>query len=137
MNHALVYHGSFEQNFESLRPGTSTYVASSGNQPPVTIASPEVDGIVIGYMERAGKRFVAVRVRFENGDVVLENPVVLERVRHLGGRRFAPRPTLVTDDLLSVIMDDILAANPRREPELALLLNRVNQVRRGERESIE
>jgi len=137
MNHALVYHGSYEVNFPSLAPGTTTYVPSSGKPLTVSIAQPTVDGLVIGYMERAGKRFVAVRVRFEDRDVILENPVVLERVRHLGGRRFSPRPTVVTDDLVSVIMDDVLAANPGREPELALLLNRVNQVRRGDRESIE
>lgn len=137
MRHALVYHGAFEHNYESLKPGARTYVASNRKPPAVSIAQPNVDGIVIGYMERAGKRFLAVRVRFEDRDVILATPVVLDRIRHLGGRRFSPRPVEITDDLISGLMDDILGANPGQEPELALLLNRVNQVRRGDRESIE
>jgi hypothetical protein len=137
MIHALVYHGAFELNFDALKPGATTYVPSTRKPPSIAIAQPQVDGIVIGYMERAGKRFVAVRVRFEGRDVVLENPVVLDRIRHLGGRRFSARPIQLTDDLVSGLMDDILAGNPGKESDLALLLNRVNQVRRGDRETIE
>jgi hypothetical protein len=137
MKHAFVYHGAFERNFESLKPGAATFIGATGRPPAVPIATSPADGLLIGYMERAGKKFVAVRVRFENRDIVLSNPVPLDHLRHLGGKRFSPKPVLVSDDLVSTLMDDVLAANPAQEPELALLLNRINQVRRGDRNSIE
>ena len=75
--------------------------------------------------------------RFGEHDVVLKNPVVLDPMRHMGNRRFSPRPVVIQDDVASALLDDIIATNPDQQTELALLLNRVNHVRRGDRESIE
>jgi hypothetical protein len=135
MNHALVYLGAYEVNYAALKTGATTYLSSAKESVP--IASPSVDGIVVGYMERAGKKFAAVRVRFEYQDVVIRNPILLHQPRHLGGRRFSASPVVISDELVSSLMDDLLMANPAQEPELALLLNRVNQVRRGDRQSID
>jgi hypothetical protein len=44
---------------------------------------------------------------------------------------------VIKDDVASALLDDIIASNPEQQTELALLLNRVNHVRRGDRESIE
>ena len=137
MRHALVYHGSYELNFDGLRPGATSYISTDGAARPIANAPANVDGVVVGYMERTGKRFTAVRVRFEDHDVVLKNPIVLEPMRHMGNRRFSPRPVAIQDDVASALLDDIIAANPDQQNELALLLNRVNHVRRGDRESIE
>jgi hypothetical protein len=137
MQHALVYHGSFELNFDGIAPGATTYTSTDGTSRPVESAPPSVDGVVVGYMERSGKKFTAVRVRFEDHDVVLKHPIFLDKPRHLGNRRFSPRPVVIQDDVASALLDDIIAANPEQQTELALLLNRVNQVRRGDRESIE
>jgi hypothetical protein len=137
MLHALVYHGSYELNFDGLAPGTVSYTSTDGGARSIEAPPGTVDGVVVGYMERSGKRFTAVRVRFEGHDVVLKNPIVLDKPRHLGNRRFSARPVVVQDDVASALLDDIIAANPEQQTELALLLNRVNQVRRGDRESIE
>ena len=137
MHHALVYHGSYEVNFERLVPGTSSYTATDGSTRALARAPATIDGVVFGYMERSGKKFTAVRLRFENHDVVLRNPIVLEPMRHMGNRRFSARPVVIQDDVASALLDDIIAANPDQQTELALLLNRVNHVRRGDRESIE
>jgi hypothetical protein len=137
MHHALVYHGSYELNFEGLVPGATSYMSTDGSARPLETPPASVDGVVVGFMERTGKKFTAVRVRFEDHDVVLRNPLVLDPMRHLGNRRFSPRPVLVDDEVASALLDDIIAANPEQQTELALLLNRVNQVRRGDRESIE
>lgn len=137
MHHALVYHGSYEVNFERLVPGTSSYTATDGSTRALARAPATIDGVVFDYMERSGKKFTAVRLRFENHDVVLRNPIVLEPMRHMGNRRFSARPVVIQDDVASALLDDIIAANPDQQTELALLLNRVNHVRRGDRESIE
>lgn len=137
MHHALVYHGSYEVNFERLVPGTSSYTATDGSTRALARAPATIDGVVFGYMERSGKKFTAVRLRFGNHDVVLRNPIVLEPMRHMGNRRFSARPVVIQDDVASALLDDIIAANPDQQTELALLLNRVNHVRRGDRESIE
>ena len=137
MRHALVYHGSFELNFPHLTPGSATYTATDGTSRPVERAPANIDGLVVGYMERSGKKFSAVRLRFEDRDIVLKNPVVLDPMRHMGNRRFSPRPVIIQDEVASALLDDIISHNPDQQTELALLLNRVNHVRRGDRESIE
>jgi hypothetical protein len=137
MRHALVYHGSFELNFDQLAPGTSTYTSTDGGRRQLETAPVNVDGLVVGYMERSGKKFSAVRLQFEDRDIVLGNPVVLEPMRHMGNRRFSPKPVVINDDVASVLLDDIIAQNPAQQTELALLLNRVNHVRRGDRDTIE
>ena len=137
MRHALVYHGSHELNYERLAPGSATYTATDGAERKLARVPATIDGLVVGYMERAGKKFSAVRLQFEDRDIILRNPVVLDPMRHMGNRRFSPRPVEIQDDVASVLLDDIIAQNPSQQTELALLLNRVNHVRRGDRETIE
>jgi hypothetical protein len=131
MRHGLMYHGAFERNFDRLGPGTSTYVSTDGTERPLPPWPSDVDGIRVGYMERAGKKFVAVRIQFEDHDVVLTEPLPIDPMRHLGNRRLSPHPTIITDDLASCLLDDTLELNPDQTDELARLINRVNQVRRG------
>src|SRR4051812_45271567 len=135
MKPALVYQGAFELNFERLKPGATTYHATDGSSRP--LAAPSIDGLVVGYMEKTGKKFSAVRLRFEDRDIILKQPLLLEPMRHMGSRRFTPRPIFLDDELISTILDDVLAQNPGQQAELALLINRINQVRRGDRPTIE
>jgi hypothetical protein len=137
MLHCLIYQGALEMNFVRLGDRSSTYIATDGLPRLVAPRPPTVDGLVIGYMERAGKKFSAVRLQFEDFDIALRTPVPLDRMRHMGNRRFSPQPVALSDDLVSVLLDDILAQNAIQQVELALLINRVNQVRRGERDTIE
>ena len=137
MLHALIYHGSFELNFARLTAGATSYVATDGTARAVESRPVAVGGLVIGYMERAGKKFSAVRLQFETQEIVLRNAVALDPLRHMGNRRFSARPVVLQDEVVSALLDDVLAQNPEQEPELARLINRVNQVRRGERDTIE
>jgi hypothetical protein len=137
MRHALVYHGSHELNFDRLASGTTSYTSTDGSARRIESVASNVDGVVFGYMERSGKKFMAVRVRFEEHDIILKNPVALDPMRHMGNRRFSPRPVTIQDDVASSLLDDVIGANPDQQTELALLLNRVNHVRRGDRDSIE
>lgn len=133
MRHGYMYQGGFERNYASLRPGTSTYKTSDGRVHELPEWPPEVTGVRVGYMEKRGKKFYAVRVQFEDHDVVLGRPTTIDHLRHMGGRRFTAEPTVVTDDLASALLDDIIELNPEQSGDLALLLNRVNQVRRAAR----
>jgi len=72
-------------------------------------------------------------VQFEGHDIVLKNPVLLDPMRHLGNKRFAPEPTTITDTIAETLLDDMIERNPEQQEELALLINRVNQVRRASR----
>jgi len=87
----------------------------------------------VGYMEKSGKKFYAVRVQYTDHDIVLENPVALDPLRHMNNRRFSPQPIQVTDDEASALIDDIIRDNPDKQPELAMLINRINQTRRASR----
>jgi hypothetical protein len=137
MQHTLIYHGSYELNYDGLVPGATSYTATGGGTRALSAVPASIDGVVVGYMERPAKKFAAVRIRFEDHDIVLKNPVVLDPMRHMGNRRFSPRPVVIQDDVASALLDDIIAMNPDQQTELALLLNRVNHVRRGDRDTIE
>jgi hypothetical protein len=137
MRHALVYHGAFELNFDRLVPGGTLYLSTAGTARPLALRPEGVDGLIVYYMEKTGKKFIAVRLRFEDFDVVLRSPVVIDPMRHMGNRRFSARPVEIQDEFASALLDDIISLNPEQEEELALLLNRVNHVRRGDRDTIE
>ncbi len=134
MKHAYMYHGAFEQNYPGLRPGRSTYKSTEGDDRPLPAWPDDVDGVRVGYMERTGKKFFAVRLQYENHDIVLENPVHIDPLRHMNNRRFSAGATPVTDDEVSALLDDIIRDNPDKQPELAMMINRVNQTRRASRE---
>jgi hypothetical protein len=128
-----MYNGAFEKNYSALRPGMTTYTSTEGDVRPLREWPENVDGIRVGYMEKSGKKFYAVRVQYDDHDVVLENPVHIDPMRHMGNRRFAADPTLVSDDEASVLLDDIIRDNPEKQPELAMMINRINQIRRASR----
>jgi hypothetical protein len=130
MHHGYMYQGGFERNYAALRPGATTYQNHAGADVPIPIWPAEIDGIRVGYMEKRGKRFCAVRVQFEDHDIVLRNPVAVDGLRHMGNRRFSAEPTIVTDEFASALLDDIIDQNPDQSAELALMINRINQVRR-------
>ncbi len=134
MVHALRYHGDFHLNYETLVPGCTEMQSESGGRVPLVAWPDGVDGVRFSYMERRGRKFVVVRVQFEEHDVVLPVPVPLDVERHLGYRRLGPEPTPLSDPLASTLLDDVIAMNPARTAEIALLLNRVNQVRRSRRD---
>lgn len=133
MRHGYMYNGAFELNFDDLRPGTTTYKSTDGQERPLPPWPDSVDGIRIGYLEKVGKKFFAVRVQHDSQDIVLEHPVYIDPMRHMNNRRFTAQPTLVSDDEASTLLDDILRANPDKQAELALMINRINQIRRAAR----
>jgi hypothetical protein len=136
MRHAYMYAGGFESNYNLLQPGVATYKSSDGAERPL-VWPDKIDGIRVSYMEKSGKKFFAVRVQFDNHDVVLENPVHLEPARHMNNRRLGPEPLSVTDDEASALLDDIIRDNPDKQAELALMINKINQIRRAARSKSE
>ena len=133
MRHAYMYNGAFELNHPNLRPGTTTYRTTDGDERPLPPWPDKVDGVHVGYMEKAGKKFYAVRLQYEEFDVVLENPVAIDPLRHLNNQRFAPEPIYVGDDEASTMLDDIIRDNPDKHGDVAMMINRINQVRRSSR----
>jgi len=120
MRHGLIYHGGFESNFHSLKPGATTFVGTDGAEHVLQPVPPEIRGVCVWYMEKTGKKFVAVRVQHGDDDVVLKNEVLLDPARHMGyGNRFAPEPTQVESELMATLMADIMAKNTDQRNELA------------------
>ena len=120
MRHCLMYQGGFERNFPSLKAGAKTFQGTDGGDHPIPAPPPEVDGVCFGYMEKAGKKFAAVRVQRGSDDVVLKNEVLIDQGRHMGfGQRFSPEPTIVDDEAAAALFGDIMAKNPDQRNELA------------------
>jgi hypothetical protein len=128
-----MYQGAFELNYTGLQPGRTTYKSTEGDERPLPAWPEKVDGLRVGYMEKSGKKFFAVRVQFDTHDVVLENPVVIDPLRHMDNQLFSAEPTVVSDDAASALLDDVIRDNPEKQPELAMMINRINQIRRASR----
>jgi hypothetical protein len=109
-----MYHGAFERNFANLKPGASTFEGSDGSSHQIPAWPAGADGVCIGYMEKTGKKFCAVRVVFKGTDIVLKDELVLDAATHMGhGKRFGAKPTLVDDDAIMVtLLEDIMKRNP-------------------------
>lgn len=134
MRHGYMYNGAYELNYSALRPGATTYVATAGGSRPLPPWPDKYDGVRVGYMEKAGKKFYAVRVQHNDHDIVLENPVYIDPLRHTNNRRFSSDPLPVTDDEASALLDDIIRDNPDKQGDLALMINQINQARRAARD---
>ena len=119
MRHGLMYQGGFERNFQERKPGSSTFHGSDGTERQLPDWPKEIDGLRVGYMEKPGKNFVAVRVQFEDRDVILENEVTIDAARHMGyGKRFSPEPTVIPEETARVLLADIMAKNLGQRDEL-------------------
>jgi hypothetical protein len=136
MRHAFMYAGAFESNYVGLQPGADSYKSSEGDMRPLNWPD-KIDGVRVSYMEKSGKKFYAVRVQHDEHDIVLENPVHLEPSRHMNNRRLGPDPLTVTDDEASALLDDIIRDNPDKQAELAMMINRINTIRRAARQQHE
>jgi hypothetical protein len=134
MRHGYMYNGSYELNYSDLKPNSSSYKGTDGSVRPLPDWPEKVDGVRVGYMEKSGKKFYAVRIQYGNHDIVLENPVYIDPMRHMNNRRFSADPTYVTDDEASVLLDDVIRDNPEKQPGLAELINGINQTRRANRD---
>ncbi|NUQ11324.1 MAG: hypothetical protein HUU26_03210 [Gemmatimonadaceae bacterium] len=127
MPHALMYHGGFEANFTRLTPGARSFLGSDNSERVIPEWPDEADGLRIGYMEKQGKRFVAVRVMDGADDVVLEHEVLLDPPSHMGyGKRFSPEPTIIEDDPAKQLLHDIIERNPGQRARLSAMRDRRN-----------
>lgn len=132
MRHCLTYHGGFERNFPALKPGASTFESTDGTSHDVPGIPDDVDGVRVGYMEKAGKKFAAVRVQRGPDDVVLEHEVLIDPPTHMGyGKRFGHEPTLVDDGAMATLLADIIAKNPGQRNELARVRSSFSVTARG------
>jgi hypothetical protein len=120
MRHCLMYQGGFERNFPKLKSGATSFDGTDGTPHSIPAIPAEVDGVCVGYMEKAGKKFAAVRVMHGKDDVVLKHELRLDPGRHMGyGKRFSPEPTIIDDEMMAGLLADIMAANPEQKSELA------------------
>lgn len=126
MPHALMYHGGFEANFNRMKAGDTSFLGSDGSRHVIPEWPDEADGLRVGYMEKAGKRFVAVRVKDDDDDVMLENELLINPPTHMGyGNRFSPEPTVIQDDAAKQLLHDIIEKNPGQRAELMAIRDRM------------
>ena len=120
MRHALMYVGNFERNFPTLTTASTSFLGSDG-QPHSYPAWPAgADGLRISFMEKAGKKFVAVRVADGTSDVVLKNELVLVPGEHFGfGVHLSGEPVNVEDNIaIMKLLEDIIKKNIDHSAEL-------------------
>jgi hypothetical protein len=120
MRHALMYVGGFERNFPKLTTSTTSFDGTDGQPHPYEPWPPSADGLRVSYMEKHGKKFVAVRVADAMSDVVLKNEMVMVPGEHYGfGTRLSGEPTLVEDDnAMLKMLEDIIKKNVDVSAEL-------------------
>jgi hypothetical protein len=129
MRHALMYVGGFERNFPTLTPATTAFEGSDGRSHPYTPWPSSADGLRIHYMEKAGKKFVVVRVADGTADVVLANEMVMVPGEHFGfGVRLSGEPTLVEDDrAILTLLEGVIKKNADASEQLLPMRARLKQ----------
>ncbi len=121
-----MYHGGFEANFSRMKSGAKTFLGSDGAEKVIPAWPDEADGLRVGYMEKAGKRFVAVRVMDDKSDVVLGNELLIDPPSHMGyGKRFSGEPTIIEDDAAKMLLAAIIEKNPDQKNELNAIRDRM------------
>ena len=118
-----MYVGGFERNFPTLTPATTAFEGSDGQPHQYAPWPSSADGLRISYMEKAGKKFVAVRVADTQSDVVLRNEMVLVPGEHFGfGVRLSGEPTLVEDNVAMLkMLEDVIKKNAAVSEDLLLI----------------
>ncbi|MCU1381729.1 MAG: hypothetical protein JWL71_426 [Acidobacteria bacterium] len=126
MHHALMYVGGFERNRPKLTSASTTFDGSDGQPHPYPAWPEPTDGIRVSFMEKAGKKFVAVRVADETSDVVLPNELVLIPGEHFGFNvRLSGEPTVVDDNhAIMKLLEDIIKKNHDTADELLQIRTR-------------
>ncbi len=127
MQHVIRYEGGYDRNFGTLRSRGSEYESEDGTRHVAQPWPKAVSGVRFSFMEQPGKRFVAVRVQYEDEDVVLRNPVRLDPERHLGGKRFSAQPVTLDDGPAGTLFGDILESNREQHKELRAMRARVRR----------
>lgn len=119
-----MYVGGFERNFPKLTTSTTAFDGTDGQPHQYQPWPPSADGLRIGFMEKHGKKFVAVRVADGTSDVVLKNETVMVPGEHFGfGTRLSGEPTLVEDDnAILKLLEDITKKNADHKDVSAELL---------------
>ena len=113
MRHALMYVGGFERNFPKLTTASTSFEGSDGKAHAYPAWPATANGLRISYMEKAGKKFVAVRVQDSDADVVLQNEMVMVPGEHFGfGVHLSGEPTNVEDNIaIMKMLEDIIKKN--------------------------
>ena len=108
-----MYVGGFERNFKNLTTASTTFEGSDGKQHPYPAWPASANGLHISYMEKAGKKFVAVRVADSTSDVVLQNELVMVPGEHFGfGIHLSGEPTNIEDNIaIMKLLEDIIKKN--------------------------
>ncbi len=115
-----MYVGGFERNFSKLTTASTSFEGSDGKSHDYAPWPSSADGLRISYMEKAGKKFVAVRVGDAHNDVVLQNELVMVPGEHFGfGTRLSGEPTLVEDNIAMLkLLEDIIKKNMESSEDL-------------------
>ena len=115
-----MYVGGFERNFPKLTTSTTSFDGTDGQTHAYQPWPTSADGLRVSYMEKHGKKFVAVRVSDGTSDVVLKNEMVMVPGEHFGfGTRLSGEPTLVDDDTAMLkMLEDIIKKNHDSSAEL-------------------
>ncbi len=131
MLHAMRFEGGYERNFPKLRPGATEYEGEDGSSCRMAPWPETVTGLRYGFMEQPGKRFVVVRVRYGEAEILLQRPVRIDPDRHLGGKRFSAEAITLADESAGQLLGDILDANRDQQGELNALRERIRETMRA------
>ncbi len=115
-----MYVGNFELNFPALTTASTSFLGSDGQAHAYPAWPTGANGLHISFMEKAGKKFVAVRVADSAGDVVLKNELVLVPGEHFGfGVHLSGEPVNVEDNIaIMKLLEDIIKRNMELGTEL-------------------
>ncbi len=120
MRHCLMYVGGYERNFPALTSTTTSFEGSDGTPRAYAPWPEDIDGLRVCFMEKTGKKFLAVRIADGEADVVLQNAMILVPGEHFGfNERLSGAPTVHEDDHAALkMLEDMAKKNVHNADEL-------------------
>jgi hypothetical protein len=124
-----MYVGGFERNRRNLTSASTSFEGSDGQSHEYPAWPEHTNGLRVSFMEKAGKKFVAVRVADGTNDVVLPNELVLVPGEHFGFNvRLSGEPSVVDDNhAMMKLLEDITKKNHETSDELLLIRTRFKE----------
>lgn len=118
MIHSIGYLGPYDPNIGRLASDSTQYLRYDNTVGDIDEPSDNVDGVFFGYLEKPGREFFAVRARYLDVVVNLDDPILLDPSRHTDGKNFGPQPSQFGDESATNLLRDMIAANPSHAASL-------------------
>ncbi len=120
MKHIVRFVGRYENNFSQFGPNPKYFISAAGIKKEIVPPPAGFNGVMFYLMEdMTSGRAVVLMVMVEN--IKLENPVEIDKPKHLDGKGIGPRGSSIGDSSAINLLRDAIETNPSMREKLIVV----------------